>query len=140
MKLRRTLIVLSLAAACGPTPTHKGHPGDGSNDPNGIPSDVAAALAALPEATVLMYTQDGLPTYIVGEMGKVNAMQDNDPVAAEAALRPALPPVLAPMRLHTSDLVLRKINVDDQCDRHFRYTQKFNGCGVIGRGPRLRPR
>src|SRR6478609_1265394 len=96
-------IVLVMFAACGPTPPKQhGHSG-GDGDPNGIPTDVAQALAALPDATVLMWTPDGLPTYIVGEMGKVGVMQDNDPVAAEGALRPMLTPVLAPFRLHTSD-------------------------------------
>ena len=41
----------------------------------GGPDDVQTALAALPEAEVLEWTPDGLPTYIVGEMAKVGAMQ-----------------------------------------------------------------
>src|SRR5258706_1472538 len=97
-------IVLVMFAACGPTPPKQhGHSG-GDGDPNGIPADVAQALAALPDATVLMWTAVGLPTYVVGEMCKVGAMQSDDPATAEAALRPMLQPVLSPFRLHTTDL------------------------------------
>src|SRR5690349_5624047 len=114
-------LVLVLFAACGPASPHRhGQGGDGGDDSNGIPDDVSQALSQLPDATVLMWTTDGLPTYVVGEMGKVGAMQDSDPAAAETALRPALPPVLAPFRLHAEDLALRKLNVDEDGNRHFR--------------------
>ena len=56
------------------------------------------ALKALPEATVVQWTNDGLPLYIVGEMAKVGAMQADDAIASDTALRPSLPPVLAVMR------------------------------------------
>jgi vibriolysin len=102
-------------------------------DPNGVPDDVSAALAAMPEAKVLEWTADGhLPTYVVGEMAKVGAMQTDDMQAADTALRQALPPILAPFRLVAGDLVLAKINVDDAGDRHFRYAQTYRGLPVIG--------
>ncbi|HEU0030670.1 MAG TPA: M4 family metallopeptidase [Kofleriaceae bacterium] len=94
--------------------------------------DVADALAALPEATVLEYAPDGMPRYVVGEMTKVGAMQTDDPAAADQALRPMLPPVLAVMRLTNDDLQLRRMTVDEEGGRHFRYTQQFNGLPVIG--------
>jgi len=122
-----SFLTAAALAACGPTL-------DDANDTkdDGVPSDVALALAQLPDAHVLAYTFDGLPTYIVGEMAKVGAMQIDDAQAAQAALAPALPPILAPFRLRTSDLALRKINVDEDGGRHFRYTQKANGLDVIG--------
>ena len=131
-----SFLVAAALSACGPTtpdsqPDDPPTPDDTTKD-DGIPQDVSFALAQLPEAQVLAYTNDGLPTYIVGEMAKITANQTDDAAAAEAALAPALPAVLAPFRLRTTDLVLRKINVDEGGGRHFRYNQKFNGLDVIG--------
>jgi vibriolysin len=123
-----SFLVAAALAACGPTPTED--PNDTKDD--GVPSDIAYALAQLPDAHVLSYTADGVPTFIVGEMAKIGAMQTDDAIAAQAALAPALPPILAPFRLKTSDLVLRKINIDEEGGRHFRYNQKLNGLDVIG--------
>ncbi|HSD90092.1 MAG TPA: hypothetical protein VLB44_21320, partial [Kofleriaceae bacterium] len=120
------LIVLTVLAGC-----EANVDGWTKEDPGGT-DDVHDALAALPNAEVLEWTPDGLPTYIVGEMMKVGAMQSDDPIASDSALRDQLTPVLAAFRLHTTDLVLKKMNVDDSGDRHFRYSQMFNGLPVIG--------
>jgi vibriolysin len=120
------LIAVSLLAGCEATVDGWTKEDPGGND------DVHQALAALPNAEVLEWTPDGLPTYVVGEMMKVGSMQSDDPIASDNALRPLIAPVLAPFRLHTGDLVLRKMNVDEQGDRHFRYAQSFNGLPVIG--------
>ena len=95
-------------------------------------SATTRALAAMPNAEVLMFTPDGVPTYIVGEMAKVGAIRTDDATAADAALRPALAPVLAAFRLTTADLRLRKMNVDEDGNRHVRYRQVFDGLDVIG--------
>src|ERR1043165_2184963 len=120
------LIAITLLAGCEATVDGWTKEDPGGND------DVHQALAALPNAEVLEWTADGVPTYIVGEMARVGAMQSDDPVASDNVLRAQIGPVLAPMRLHTGDLVLRKMNVDENGDRHFRYTQSFNGVPVIG--------
>ncbi|MGN6110301.1 MAG: M4 family metallopeptidase [Kofleriaceae bacterium] len=126
--LLRAALALAVWAGC-----ESGAPtGDPKDDPAGVPSDVADALGALPEAQVLLSTTDGLPMYIVGEMGKVGAMQYEDALASDRALRPMLAPVLRPFRLTTSDLVLRKMNIDDQGGRHFRYQQQLGGLDVVG--------
>ncbi len=100
-------------------------------DPDTPPDDVARALAALPNAQVLDWTPDHLPTYVVGEMNKLGALPD-DAVAAEAMLRPALEPIVKPFRLSPDALTLRKMTVDEQGDHHFRYQQTFNGLPVVG--------
>ena len=41
------------------------------DDPNGMPGDVARAVAELPEAEVLSANADGLPTFVRGELAKV---------------------------------------------------------------------
>jgi vibriolysin len=129
-----SFLVAAALSACGPTTPDATGDDDTSSPPksDGIPTDVAFALAQLPDAHVLSYTADGLPTYIVGEMAKIGAMQTDDAIAAQAALAPALPSVLAPFRLRPADLVLRKMNTDDEGGRHFRYNQTFNGLDVIG--------
>jgi hypothetical protein len=71
--------------------------------PTSVPDDIADALAALPEAKVIEFTSDGVPTFIVGELAQVGALPA-DPLAAEVALRPALDPVVAPFRLEPHEL------------------------------------
>ena len=94
--------------------------------------DIADALAALPDAQVLMHAPDGMPTYVVGELAKVGDMQIDDAIAADSVLRPQLGPVLKVFRLTTNDLALRKMNVDDEGHRHFRYVQKHDGVEIVG--------
>lgn len=122
-------LLFALAACQGGDPAGSGDPKD---DPSGTPDDVQDALNGLPDVTVLMTTQDGLPTYIVGEMAKIGAMQTDDPVAADNALRTALPPILKVFRMTTAELSLRKMNVDENGHRHFRYSQVHNGLPVVG--------
>jgi vibriolysin len=130
LSAKKSVFIL-VASLIGCHQADVGGPGEDKDDPSNL-NDISDALAALPEATVLSYTADGMPTYVVGEMAKVGAMQSDDAAAAEAALRPALPPVLAVFRLRAEDLVLRKMNVDEDGARHFRYVQQFNGLPVIG--------
>lgn len=122
-------MLFALAACQGGDPAGSGDPKD---DPSGTPDDIKDALDGLPDVTVLMTTQDGLPTYIVGEMAKVGAAQTDDAVAADAALRTALPPILRVFRLTAPELQLRKMNVGEDGHRHFRYTQVHNGLPVVG--------
>ncbi|HVK78336.1 MAG TPA: M4 family metallopeptidase, partial [Kofleriaceae bacterium] len=100
--------------------------------PSSVPDDVAAALAALPEAKVISFTDDGLPTFVVGEMARVGVMTGMDATGAEAMLQPALAPVVAPFRLTPDQLRFRKVAVDEAGGRHFRYDQTVAGLDVIG--------
>ncbi len=124
-QFQKALIAITLLAGCEANV-------DGWTKEGGENEDVTEALAQFPEATVLEWTPDGLPMFIVGEMMKVGDMQNDDAVAADAALRPALSPVLKAFRLGTADLALRKMGVDEEGNRHFRYTQTFDGLPVIG--------
>src|SRR3569623_2818147 len=98
MKSRRSIwkLLLATAAIAGCDANVDGYV---NQDPDTPPDDVARALAALPNAQVLEWTQDHIPTYVVGEMAKIGAMQSEDAVASEAALRSALTPIVAPFRL-----------------------------------------
>ncbi|HEY5920873.1 MAG TPA: M4 family metallopeptidase [Kofleriaceae bacterium] len=121
----KSLIAITLLAGCEANV-------DGWTKEGGENEDVTDALAQFPEAHVLEWTVDGLPQYVVGEMVKVGAMQSDDPIASDVALRPMLPPVLALFRLKSEDLALRRMNVDEEGNRHFRYTQQHQGLPVIG--------
>jgi vibriolysin len=120
-------VLLSCAGAGDePTATPK-DPGTSA-----LPPDIAAAVVALPEAEVLSTTDDGVPTFIRGDMGRVGETQDDDRVAADAAIRPHLAQVIAPFRLAQNNLVLSKLHTDEQGYRHFRYRQVLDGLDVIG--------
>lgn len=124
-QVSKTLLAIAVFAGCDANV-------DGWTKDDPAPDDVEDALAQFPEAQVIEWTPDGLPMYIVGEMVKVGEMQSDDPIESDRALRPALPPILQAFRLQSNDLALRKMNVDDDGNRHFRYTQTFNGLPVIG--------
>ncbi|MBA2543772.1 MAG: M4 family metallopeptidase, partial [Deltaproteobacteria bacterium] len=128
MRTLKLSILISIAAGC-----QQGAPGGGeSKDDRTDLSDVDSALALLPDAEVLETHEDGLPRFVIGELAKAGDMQIDDAGAADAALRGSLSPVLAVFRLNNDDLVLRKMNVDEEGGRHFRYDQVHDGLPVIG--------
>ena len=124
-QLSKTLLAITVIAGCDANV-------DGWTKDDPTPDDVEDALAQFPEAHVLEWTTDGLPMYIVGEMVKIGEMQSDDPVESDRLLRPAITPVLAAFRLDNDDLALRRMNVDADGNRHFRYTQTFDGLPVVG--------
>ena len=128
MRTLKLSVLISIAAGC-----QQGAPGGGeSKDNRDDLSDVDSALAQLPDATVIETHEDGLPRFVIGELAKVGDMQTDDVVAADQALRGSLTPVLAVFRLTNDDLVLRKMSIDDEGGRHFRYDQVYDGMPVIG--------
>jgi vibriolysin len=124
--IRGALLVAAMAGCQSNTNT-----GDPKDD-SGSTQDISDALAQLPEAEVLMYSADGLPQYIVGDLGRIEAAQDTGLIATDHTLRAALPPILKAFRLENKDLILRKVNTDEQGARHYRYKQTFNGLDVVG--------
>jgi len=128
MRTLKGMLLISIAASC-----QQGAPGGGeSKDDRSELADVDSALAQLPDATVIETHADGLPRFVVGELAKVGDTQSDDLVGADVALRASLSPVLAVFRLTNDDLVLRKMNVDEEGGRHFRYDQVADGMPVIG--------
>jgi Zn-dependent metalloprotease len=123
--IRGALLMAALGACQSGAPT-----GEPKDDPEGT-QDIADALAELPEAEVLQYSDDGMPQFVVGTLGQIDASQESL-VADDASLRSALPPILKVFRLEPKDLVLRKINTDENGARHYRYVQKHNGMDVVG--------
>jgi vibriolysin len=125
MKWMRGALLLAAMTAC------QGGPNEPKDDLNANP-DVAEALAQMPEARVLQTADDGVPQFIVGELGKIAPSQEAGLVASDASLRAALPAILKAFRLENKDLKLRKVNTDELGGRHYRYSQVFNGLPVIG--------
>jgi vibriolysin len=120
------LLAAAVSACQSGAPT--GDPKDDGTDN----SDIQAALAALPDATVLLYSADGVPQYIVGDLGKTDPTQMDNQLAADQRVRPSLVPLLKAFRMQAGDLALRKVTTDEDGSRHFRYTQKFGGMDVVG--------
>ncbi len=85
-------------------------------DFSGRPSDVSAALAALPEVEIVATHEDGLPTFIRGDLGRVVAT----PTLDEPVLRAALGPALASFRLTATDVKLVRQNTDGAGNHHVR--------------------
>src|SRR5690349_12172010 len=90
-----------------------------------LPPDVARAIAVLPRAEVLESADDGVPTFLRGELGHVGPTVPQESAALEVALRPVLVPALEAFRLKVGDLALRKVNADINGNRHLRYQQRL---------------
>jgi vibriolysin len=128
MRTHKLSILIAIATGC-----QQGAPSGGeSKDDRTDLNDSDDALAGLPEAYVLETHEDGLPRFVVGELAKASDMQTDDAAAADVALRGSLGAVLPVFRLTNDDLVLRKMNVDADGGRHFRYDQVHDGMPVIG--------
>lgn len=100
--------------------------------PANAPADVAGALQALPSVDVVQATPDGLPSFLRGHLGQAPLIDPADLAGTQLAMRPALAPVLASMRLRPAELRLRRINVDSMGHRHLRYVQTHQGMDVVG--------
>jgi vibriolysin len=103
-----------------------------ASHPTAAADDITAALAVLPDAVVLSRTEDGMPTFLVGDLVKLGEAASNDLAATELAMAAQLTPLLAPFRLTPGDVRLRKIRVGPNGQRHYRYRQIAGGFEVIG--------
>jgi len=116
------LACLAITAACG-------NIGDGSEDA----SDPAAGtpkteIEALPGAHVVDVDARGIPNFLAGDLGAVEAKSDPHEVDLGKSLE-----VIAPIfNASPEGLVLRKAQSDNIGDQHFRYRQVKNGRDVIG--------
>jgi len=103
--------------------------------PKGEPQgsqDIIESLAQLPDVQVLQYSADGVPQFIVGNLGRVDVIHEAGLLASDASLRAAMEPILKVFRLEGKDLVLRKVNIDEVGWHHYRYYQQFKGMDVVG--------
>jgi len=97
-----------------------------------VPADVRAAIKALPRAEMTGKGIDGLPTFLVGDLGRVSALKPDDRAATQRAVLAGLGPVLAAFRLSPSELAVRRITHDEQGNVHVRLDQMRGGQPVVG--------
>ena len=123
---RRLAVALAVCAlAAGATVAVAAVPAD-------APADVARALTALPEVTVVHAARDGVPTFLRGNLGQAPQLDVKDIAATQRALRPVLAPVLGALRLQADDMRLRKAGVDAHGNQVLRYQQTHQGLDVVG--------
>ncbi|MCY1021720.1 M4 family metallopeptidase [Pyxidicoccus sp. MSG2] len=94
---------------------------------------VRSALAAMPGARVVGQHGDGIPHTLEGRLGTAAFSLTGSATAdAHRAIAHALPDIAATFRLSASDLVVRRVSVDEQGVTHLRYGQTLNGLPVVG--------
>jgi vibriolysin len=94
-------------------------------------SDVQRALHALPRAEVLSSAEDGVPSFVRGNLGTVTTPAAQ--ISATSADVQRVLAMIAPVfRLAPSDLVHLATTHDDLGGTHIRYAQMKSGLRVVG--------
>ncbi|HEY0093799.1 MAG TPA: peptidase M4, partial [Archangium sp.] len=124
---------LSLAfTACNTTETPEASVAQERAGDTGL-GDVQAALAALPSAQVVGAHEDGVPYMIRGRLGSAGeSVQGLSAREAHARVGAALASIAPVFRLNASDLLVRRVSVDEQGHTHLRYDQMRSGLQVVG--------
>jgi len=91
---------------------------------------VQSALTALPGAQVWNVNASGIPTFIRGDLGKVD--RSAGLVASNPAVGAALQMIAPAFRLSANDLKAVSTQRDELGFSHIRYTQSKNGLPVVG--------
>jgi bacillolysin len=99
--------------------------------------DVQTALSALGRLEQVELGADHVPTFLRGELGRVDASLTAGGARpskelAQKALLPALERIAPAFRLSTQELSLRSVRTDDVGLTHARYDQVRNGLRVVG--------
>jgi vibriolysin len=95
-----------------------------------VGEDIQSALTALPAAQVWNTNEAGIPTFISGELGKVD--RSAGLVATNPGVGAALTMIAPTFRLSANDLVARSTEIDHLGYSHIRYAQTKNGLPVVG--------
>jgi vibriolysin len=116
------LACLAITAACG-------NVGDGSEEDSVPPGGGhETEIEALPGAHVVTVDSRGIPSFLAGDLGAVEAKSDPHEVDLGRSLE-----VIAPVfNASPEGLVLKKAQSDNIGDQHFRYRQVKNGREVLG--------
>ena len=133
MKLRFSSAVVGavavalLAAACS-TP---GADEDPTTDVSGTSrDDITVALSKLPSAKIVAVDDDGVPTFISGDLGSTQQTLLRSNTGADVA--PVLAAVAPAFRNSIDKLTFKRSHQDDIGDQHFRFGQTRNGKDVLG--------
>jgi vibriolysin len=113
-----------LAAACTAAPE------ESSEDVVTSRDDVSAALAQLPDAKIVAVDDDGVPTFLSGNLGQTapGLLRSN----TGADLAPVLATVTPVFRTTPDKLSFRSSALDPQGDQHYRFGATRKGKAVIG--------
>ncbi|AKI99052.1 Zn-dependent metalloprotease [Archangium gephyra] len=134
MRTRMLAACLSLAfTACHSTETQEISTAQERADDIGSTADLRAALAALPSAEVLGAHDNGVPYMIRGRLGSAGAsVKGLSAPEAHARVGAALAQIAPAFRMNASDLIVRRVSVDEEGNTHLRYDQMRNGLQVVG--------
>ncbi|WPB77037.1 M4 family metallopeptidase [Archangium violaceum] len=134
MRTRMLAACLSLTlTACHTTETQETSAAQERADDIGSTADLRAALAALPSAEVLGAHDNGVPYMIRGRLGSAGtSVKGLSAPEAHARVGTVLARIAPAFRMDASDLVVRRVSVDEQGNTHLRYEQTRNGLQVVG--------
>ncbi|MBX5481666.1 MAG: M4 family metallopeptidase [Myxococcaceae bacterium] len=94
-----------------------------------LPDDIQRALKALPNARVKRLHRDGIPAFVVGDLGSAQVDSDAD---AQGSLKVQLFNIAPVFRLDAQSLKFERFEGDVLGLRHARYSQTKNGLPVVG--------
>jgi len=93
--------------------------------------DIQNTLDALPDAQVVDVDEMGIPTFVVGNLGRL-APGDMASAKTQASIAEALSSLAPLFRIAPDDLALRKVSTDAEGDQHLRFAQLRNGLEILG--------
>src|SRR5262245_36299863 len=91
-------------------------------------SDQSSAASAGKNITIIDWDQDGVPTFIIGDLGAAPSAR----TLAPAALAAPLTVVTPTFRASAPNLVFSSAHHDAIGDTHYRFRQRRDGRDVIG--------
>lgn len=94
--------------------------------------DIQVALDALPGAQVVDVDEAGVPSFVSGQLGKLDLHGDLAAPEMQESLRDALARLSPVFRLQPENLVLGSLQTDNEGDQHLRFAQFRNGLEVLG--------
>jgi vibriolysin len=124
-------LLLLAATGCGTQEGRIVHGGAASDADTlaSLPPDIAHALRALPHAEVKALHRDGIPAFVIGNLGSATVTTGDE---AGAQLAPALAQIAPVFRLTGDALHFLAAERDDLGQTHARYAQVKNGLEVVG--------
>ncbi len=125
------LAALFALAACGTNEIQVtgANPAGGDDGLSTLPPDIAHALRALPNAEVMAVHRDGIPAFVVGNLG---SSKITHALEAEAVLGPQLEVIAPVFRLEAPGLRFTGVEQDALGKTHARFAQVKNGLEVVG--------
>lgn len=84
------------------------------------------------ELTIVDADEQGVPNFIVGQLGRVQVETGARQADVERAMFPILAKAAPMFRMKPEEMALSRARTDEQGDQHFRFKQFKNGLPVLG--------